>query len=65
MSADKSRLKYFNMKNTNNYKPPIIEKLLIESEQGLAIGSVNPTIVTPVINEEEGTGTSIWNVDDF
>lgn len=53
------------MKNANKYKTPMIEKVLIESEQGLAIGSVNPTIVTPVINEEEGTGTSIWNVDDF
>lgn len=53
------------MKNSNKYEAPIIEKLIIETEQALAAGSVNPTLVTPVINEEEGTGTTLWNVDDF
>ena len=51
--------------NTSKYIAPIIEKFLIETEQGLAAGSVNPTLVTPVINEEEGTGTTLWNVDGF
>lgn len=53
------------MKNKMTYKVPIIEKLIIETEEGVAIGSFNPTITTPVINEEEGEGDNYWNVDDF
>lgn len=54
-----------NKNNKKMYIAPTVEELVIELEQGIAAGSGNAGPGGATINDDEGSGGSGWDVDNF